>query len=167
MSSNDDNDMLWALKLAALLHKVWEIDYEEWLGAQEAWQMATAAGAEAAGQRAELGRIAPGTRADLVLLDLESLAFTPLNDPLRQLALSATARDVASVLVGGRWVLRDGRLTGIDEDAVLAEARARGREIVARYDEGFEIGTRLLGGLRAGRLDALGTDVGVKRSLPL
>jgi guanine deaminase len=167
MSSNDGNDMLWALKLASLLHKVWGIDYEEWLGAADAWQMATAAGAEAAGYRDDLGRVAPGFRADLVLLDLESLGFTPLNDTLKQLALGATARDVASVLVGGRWVLRDGVLTGIDEDAVLAEARERGRDVVARYDAGFEVGRKLLDALRVGWLEALRADVGVERSMPL
>ena len=43
MSSNDGNDMFAALKVAGLLHKLWDIDYERWLGAREAWQMATAA----------------------------------------------------------------------------------------------------------------------------
>ena len=167
MSSNDGNDMLWVLKLASLLHKLWGSDYEEWLGAADAWEMATAAGAEAAGLRDDLGEIVPGFRADLVLLDLDSLGFTPLNDPLKQLALGASHRDVASVLVGGRWVLRDRVLTGIDEGAVLAEARERGRDVVARYDAGFEVGKKLLDALRAGWLDAFRTDVGVDRSLPL
>src|SRR5438876_1991262 len=49
MSSNDGNDMYAALKSAGLLHKLWETDYQEWLGAREAWQMATAGGAVAAG----------------------------------------------------------------------------------------------------------------------
>src|SRR6266566_2468667 len=43
MSSNDGNDMFAALKTAALLHKLWELDYEQWAGAAEAWAMATAA----------------------------------------------------------------------------------------------------------------------------
>jgi cytosine/adenosine deaminase-related metal-dependent hydrolase len=165
MSSNDGNDMLWALKLASILHKVWEIDYEEWLGAQEAWQMATAAGAESAGYADDLGRIAPGFHADVVLLDLESLGFTPLNDPLKQLALGATARDVASVMIGGRWVMRERALIGIDEEAVLDEARERGRDVVSRYDAGFEVGRKLLDALRAGWWEAFSTDVGVLRKL--
>ena len=44
---DDGNDMFGALKAASLLHKLWEIDYERWLGAAEAWHMATAAGATA------------------------------------------------------------------------------------------------------------------------
>jgi guanine deaminase len=164
-SSNDSNDMLGVLKAASLLHKLWETDYEEWVGAAEAWRMATLGGARAAGDSDGLGALEPGRRADLVLLDLESLAFTPLNDPLRQLALASTAAAVDSVLVGGRWVLREGRLTGIDEDAILAEARETGREVVARHDEGFRVGRELLASVRAGWLEAMRTPVGVERKV--
>ena len=165
MCSNDGNDMFATLKTAALLHKLWEVDYEQWLGATEAWAIATAGGATAAGDPGGLGAIEPGRRADLVLLDLDSLVFTPLNDPLRQLALGSTTLAVSSVLVGGEWRVRDGRVTGIDEAAVLAEGRARGAEIVARHDEGFRVGQELLASVRAGWLEAMKTDVGVERKL--
>jgi 5-methylthioadenosine/S-adenosylhomocysteine deaminase len=167
MSSNDGLDMFASLKLAALLHKLWAIDYEEWLGAREAWRLATEGGAAAAGDRDGLGRIGPGRRADLVLLDLESHVFTPLNEPLHQLAFGSTTLAVDSVLVGGRWVVRGGRATGVDEDELLARVRETGREIVGRFDEAFELGKQLLAGLRAGWLDALRTDVGVERKLSL
>jgi 5-methylthioadenosine/S-adenosylhomocysteine deaminase len=167
MSSNDGLDMFASLKLAALLHKLWAIDYEEWLGAREAWQLATAGGSAAAGDREGLGRIAPGRRADLVLLDLESHVFTPLNDPLRQLAFGSTTLAVDSVLVGGEWSVRGGRCVRVDEADVLAQAREKGQEIVGRFDEAFELGKQLLAGLRAGWLEALRTDVGVERKLAL
>jgi len=165
MCSNDGNDMYAAVKTAALLHKLWEADYEEWLGAKEAWSMATEAGAAAAGDRDGLGRIEPGRRADLVLLDLDSLPFTPLNDPLRQLALGSTASAVRSVLVDGRFVLRDGELAGVDEAAILEAGRELGTEIVARHDEAFAVGRELLASVRAGWLEAMRTDVGAERKL--
>lgn len=165
MSSNDGNDMFATLKTAALLHKLWEVDYEQWLGAEEVWAIATAGGAAAAGGRDGLGSLEPGRRADLVLLDLESHVFTPLNDPLRQIALGSTTLAVDSVMVGGEWRLREGRITGVDEAAVLAEGRARGREIVTRHDEGFRIGQELLASVRAGWLEAMRVDVGVERKL--
>jgi 5-methylthioadenosine/S-adenosylhomocysteine deaminase len=163
MSSNDGNDMYGAVKTAALLHKLRGGDYEEWLGAAEAWLMATEGGAAAAGDRERLGRIEPGRHADLVLLDLDSLAFTPLNDPLRQLALCSSAAAVHSVLVGGKFSLRDGRLTGVDEASVLAEGRELGEAIVGRHDEAFDVGRRLLASVREGWLEALRADVGVER----
>jgi cytosine/adenosine deaminase-related metal-dependent hydrolase len=165
MCSNDGNDMYATVKTAALLHKLWEVDYERWLGADVAWAMATANGAAAAGDREALGRIEPGRRADFVLLDLETIPFTPLNDPLRQVVLGSTTLAVDSALVGGRWVLQGGTLTGIDEEAILAEGRELGAAIVGRHDDAFELGRALLAGVRAGWLEAMGTDVGVERKL--
>ncbi len=165
MSSNDGNDMYAAVKTAALLHKLWEVDYERWLGAAEAWRMATEGGAAAAGDRDGLGRIEPGRRADLVLLDLDSIPFTPLNDALHQLALGSTTLAVRSALVGGRFVLRNGVLTGVDEAALLAAGREFGAAIVARHDESFEVGRQLLASVRAGWLEAMRADVGVERKL--
>jgi 5-methylthioadenosine/S-adenosylhomocysteine deaminase len=167
MSSNDGLDMFASLKLASLVHKLWGIDYEQWLGAKEAWQLATIGGAVAAGDAAGLGCIEPGRRADLVLLDLDSHVFTPLNDPLRQLAFGSSTLAVDSVLVGGEWRVRGGKLTGLDESDVLARARETGREVVGRFDEAFELGQELLASLRGGWLEALGTDVGVERKLAL
>jgi cytosine/adenosine deaminase-related metal-dependent hydrolase len=86
MSSNDGNDMYATLKVAGLVHKLWEIDYHEWLGASEAWAMATSSGAQPMGD-AELGRIAAGARADLVLLDLDSPV--PHRNPLRHVFSSS------------------------------------------------------------------------------
>ena len=118
-------------------------------------------------QAFRLGCIEPGRRADLVLLDLDSHVFTPLNDPLRQLAFGSSTLAVDSVLVGGEWRVRHGRLTGVDEADVLARARETGEEIVSRFDEAFELGRQLLAGLRGGWLEALATDVGVERKLAL
>jgi 5-methylthioadenosine/S-adenosylhomocysteine deaminase len=167
MSSNDGNDMFATLKIAGLLHKLWEIDYAEWLGARETWEMATAGGASAAGGAGDLGRIEAGRRADLVLLDLDSRVFTPLNDPLNHLVFSSATQAVQSTLVGGRWALRDGRLTGIDEEAILAEARELGQAVLSRHDEAFEQASKLLAPLRAGWLTTLKEDPGVTRAVPL
>jgi 5-methylthioadenosine/S-adenosylhomocysteine deaminase len=165
MSSNDSLDMFASLKQAALLHKLWGIDYESWTGALEAWRLATIGGARPAGDADGLGRLEPGRRADVVLLDLESHVFTPLNDPLRQLAFGSTAPAVDSVLVGGEWKVREGRVVTVDEADVLTQAREVGSEIVVRFDEAFELGRRLLAPLRGGWLEALRTDVGVERKL--
>jgi guanine deaminase len=165
MSSNDGLDMFASLKQAALLHKLWGVDYERWTGAAEAWQLATIGGARVAGDADGLGRIEAGRRADIVLLDLESHVFTPLNDPLRQLALGSTTLAVDSVLVGGDWKVRGRELVTVDERDVLSRAREVGRELVGRFDEAFELGRELLAPLRAGWLEALRTDVGVERKL--
>jgi hypothetical protein len=164
MSSNDGNDMYATLKVAGLLHKDPTTDYERWLGAREAWAMATSAGGHAMGDE-RVGRLTVGAHADLVLLDLDSLVFTPLNDPLNHVVFSSTATALRSTMVGGRWVLRDGRVTGVDEQEILAHARDLGRKIVLRHEDGFRVGRQLLESLRRGWLEAMRTDVGVERKL--
>lgn len=167
MSSNDGNDMFAALKVAGLLHKLWDIDYERWLGAREAWQMATAGGAQAAGEATGLGRIEAGRRADLVLLDLDSSVFTPLAHPLHHVVFGSTTTALRSVMISGRWVVRDGAVTGVDEPAILREVREASQSVLSRHDEAWKIADQLLAGVRAGWLQALSSEVGVNRSVPI
>jgi len=160
-ASNDGNDMYATVKIAALLHKHWGTDYREWLGAREAWAMATTAGARPMGD-GTVGRLAPGARADLVLLDLDALVFTPLNDPLKQIVLGSSRTALRSAMVAGRWVLWDDVVTGVDERAVLSEARALGPAVLARHDQAFELGQKLLAGVRSGWLEALHSEGDLK-----
>ena len=69
-------------------------------------------------------------------------------------------------MIGGRWVLREGRVTGVDEPQILAEIRHAARSVLAPR-RSLEIGDQLLAGVRAGWLEALGSDVGVNRSVLL
>jgi guanine deaminase len=94
---------------------------ESWLSAAEAFRAATIGGAVALGIEHEIGSIAPGYRADLVLYRLDRPPLTPLNDPLRQLVFGDAGAAVASVIVDGRLVFHDGRLLTIDEDRLDAE----------------------------------------------
>jgi 5-methylthioadenosine/S-adenosylhomocysteine deaminase len=70
------------------------------------------------------GRIAAGHAADIILLDLDTLAFTPLNDLRRQLVYCETGSSVVTTIVGGEIVMRDRKLLTVDERALRAEARA-------------------------------------------
>ena len=166
MSSNDGSDAYATLKVAGLLHKLWDVDFERWLGAKEAWAMATRGGAQAAGQD-DLGVLEPGKRADLVLLDLDAGVFTPMSDPLQHVVFCSTRTAVDSTMIGGRWVLRGGKVTWVDEAGILAEGRELGRGVLERHAEAFELGDQLMASVRAGWLEALNTDVGINRSVPL
>ena len=71
-----------------------------------------------------IGRIVPGYAADIALIDLDTAAFTPCNDLVRQLVLCEDGSSVRMTIVDGRVVYEDGRLTTVDERALRAEARA-------------------------------------------
>ena len=93
----------------------------------DVYHAATAGGADALG-REDLGRLAPGAKADVVLVDLSHPLMRPVRDPIRSLVYSAAERAVRDVYVGGQRVVQDGRTLNIDSnDALerLQEAQAR------------------------------------------
>jgi cytosine/adenosine deaminase-related metal-dependent hydrolase len=94
----------------------------------DAVEAATTGGAKAVGLP-EIGAIAPGMKADLVLLDLDDLAWQPFNSAARQLVFSETGRAVHTVLVDGRVVLRGGRMATVDEAAFRAELAEVAEEV--------------------------------------
>jgi 5-methylthioadenosine/S-adenosylhomocysteine deaminase len=106
---------------AALLHKLRGDDPARWVGAAEAFRAGTLGGATALGRGQELGTIAEGRIADLALYRLESIPFTPLNNPLGQLVYNETGASLDMLFVDGAPVVQDGRLTQIDETTILAE----------------------------------------------
>lgn len=85
-----------------------------------ALRAATLAGAKAVGLHGAVGAIRPGMLADLTLLDLSDLAFVPFNSAARQIVFAEHGRAVDTVLVGGRPVVRGGRLVTVDEAALAA-----------------------------------------------
>jgi 5-methylthioadenosine/S-adenosylhomocysteine deaminase len=164
-SSNDSQDMFEVVKTVALLHKVQQPDFEHWPGASEVWRMGTLGGAQSFGMRNTLGAVVEGTRADLVLFDLNTVPFIPLNNPLHQLVYCLPSSAVDTVLVEGRVVVRDRRLTWVDEQALLQEGQELGRAFVERSQPAFDLGRQLLPSVAEGYRRAVTHDVGVRRHI--
>jgi 5-methylthioadenosine/S-adenosylhomocysteine deaminase len=125
--------MLDNVRLAALLGSLLPDEPERWLSAREAWTLASEGGARALGL-GDVGRIAPGYRADLLLVRLDGPAFAPLNDPLRQLVYGDHSA-LDTVLVDGEVVLRGGRVVSVDEHAALAAARELHERLLPAFAE--------------------------------
>src|SRR5262245_30874200 len=129
-SANDTSNLFDSVKFAALLQNLDGPAARTESAARAALRMATAGGARAMGMTDEVGAIAPGRRADLILLDLGTLGFVPLNDPIRQVVYCETGASVRTVFVNGRVVVDEGTLTTIDLDTVRAEATEYARKAV-------------------------------------
>lgn len=87
------------------------------------YRAATLGGARLLG-RDDLGRLAPGARADILVINLASLDLGPVADPIRTLVGNGTGRDVQTVIINGRTVMEDRRIPGIDEDDLRRKAQA-------------------------------------------
>ncbi|RZS89706.1 guanine deaminase/5-methylthioadenosine/S-adenosylhomocysteine deaminase [Motilibacter rhizosphaerae] len=119
----DAVDMWGVVRTAGLVHTISGLPDEEWPSAHEVLDCLWRGGAQAVRQPDELGGVRPGMLADLALLDLHGLAFTPLNDVPGQLVYCASGQDVVLTMVDGAVVVDDGAVTTVDEAALLAEAR--------------------------------------------
>ncbi|ADB52482.1 amidohydrolase family protein [Conexibacter woesei] len=100
-------------------------------------RVATLAGAEALGLGDRVGSITPGKRADIVLVRTRTLNAAPVVDPAVAVVHSALPSDVDTVLVDGRVVKRDGRLTTVEPEAVIGRAEVSLRGVCGRA--GFEM----------------------------
>jgi len=127
-ASNNDLDLLGETRTAALLAKA-VAGSATALDAHRALRMATLNGARALGIDEHTGSLEIGKFADLVALDLSGLAQQPVYDPVSQLIYSTSRDAVRHVWVGGKQLLESGRLTRMDEQQVIANARQWGERI--------------------------------------
>ena len=127
-ASSDNQNMYEAARLASYVTRVNGPDPSVWLTSQEAFHAATCGGSRALGFGDLLGRLAPGAKADLVFLDLRSINWLPINNPLNQLLYTEDGLSVLHVMVGGRFVVKDRHLLTIDLQSLAERASvARGR----------------------------------------
>ena len=88
----------------------------------KALEMATIDGARALGLEKEIGSIEVGKKADMITFDLRQPHLFPPDMIALRLVTNASGQDVNDVIVGGRVVMRDRRMTTVDEGAVLDRA---------------------------------------------
>ena len=128
--SNNRQDMFEVLKATVLLQKVHHLDAMA-LQPEDALRMACRGGARAFGLDA-IGSIERGQKADLVVVDLTSPFVAPVHRVPSALVFCASPASVTHVLVDGRVVLDEGKITVVDEQAVLEEAHDAARSVFRR-----------------------------------
>ncbi len=121
VSSNDTSRIFEVMRVAGLVHSAAGPGYETWVAADEILAMATIGGAKTALLEQVTGSLEVGKAADLLILDLRNYAFMPLNDVAKHLVYSENGSSIETVIVAGRIVMENGRLTTVDEQAVFDE----------------------------------------------
>ena len=162
--NTDDTINVWGvMKMAGLIHKITERDYREWPTAAEILTCATSGGARGMRRAHEIGQLAAGFQADLILVDLDTLAFTPLNDLRRQLVFCENGSSVAMTMVAGRVIVEHGRVLTVDEAALRAEVRELSSEFRSTLAATHTAAAQLEPYYREMVLRAAATDVGLDR----
>ena len=128
-------DMIGELRTAALVSKLASGRSED-AAARDLVAAATVDGAAALGRR-DIGRIAPGCRADLVVVGLNGSHLAPVSDPLKTMVWHAGTSDIEAVIVDGRLAVEGGRHLLVDEAAIVADGAAAVRKV---WNEGLARG---------------------------
>ena len=133
-ASNNDLDLWEEMRLASFLQKVDRMDPRA-LPATTVLRMATSGGATAIGLGDTVGSIEVGKRADLIQVAFEDVHHVPTYDIISHLVYVTDEQDVASVVVDGKVLMKEGEMLTIDTDRVTTEATALAARIQAALAE--------------------------------
>ncbi len=123
--------LLETIRVAAYLSRVTEPDPDKWIDAPGMLALSMEGGARAMGEPGRIGTLAPGARADILVIDTRNHWHMPMGDPWRHVLFYEQGAGTEHVWIDGRQVVRGGEVLTVDEDAILAEAS----EIAARFAE--------------------------------
>ncbi|HEX7294811.1 MAG TPA: amidohydrolase family protein, partial [Pyrinomonadaceae bacterium] len=127
---NNRLDMFSEMRLAALLQKT--LHGPDILNAETVLRMATVEGARALGEQDALGTLETGKRADVTVVRLNESHVTPRADLASTLVYATQATDVDTVIIDGRIVMRERKLSTIDEAETVAAANREKEQLLVR-----------------------------------
>jgi len=128
---NNRLDMFTEMRSMTLLQKA--MRGPEMLPAKQALRIATIGGAQALGLENQIGTLETGKRADVTVVDLNSLHSTPCPaNPVSAIVYSAQPSDVRTVVIDGQVIMRDRELLTIDERSVVHDAAQELADLITR-----------------------------------
>ena len=131
---NNNNDMFEVMKYASLFQKAIHTD-ASLLPSEQVLYMATMGGAKALGLEKDIGSLEKGKKADIILVDLNTLSLTPVLmgrnfNVLAHLVFAAHGENVDTVLIDGKVIMRGRQLLGVDEERIIAEATQAAQRVI-------------------------------------
>lgn len=132
-ASSNNHNLFQAMKFAALIQKGFHQDATV-ITAEKVLEMATIDGARAVGLEKEIGSIEVGKKADLIVIDFENAFMTPIHHPVSAIVYSALGHEVTTVMIDGRFVMKDGTVSSVDEVTVRRQAQASADDLARRSD---------------------------------
>lgn len=163
LCSSDSARMFDVVKAAGLIHKVQTPDDDLWLTAGEVLHCATLGGARSACLGDQTGSIEVGKKADMLVLDTDTLSFTPCNDLANHLVYSENGSSITHAIVNGEVMAEGGRCLRVDEAALRAELRAEMPAFLAAHARTESLNRRFEPPFREIHQRASRRDIGLHR----
>jgi 5-methylthioadenosine/S-adenosylhomocysteine deaminase len=161
-SGSDVQSAFQAMKMFCLLAAVSEPEPGPPL-AHEAIRHATLGNARTAGLAGRLGALKPGYIADMILIDLNDVAYLPFNSAARQLVYTEAGRGVETVIVDGRVVIKNRKVESFDEEALRREVEGLMRHFSADYEAVVASRKHALPYMLEAHRKVWQTDIGINR----
>ena len=111
---SDNQNMFEAMRIASFVSRIRSPDTNQWFKTSEIMTMATEGSAKVLGFGDKIGKIAIGSLADIVFLNLDNVNFVPFNDPTNQIVHTEDSSAVDSVMVNGEFILKNRKFVNID-----------------------------------------------------
>lgn len=127
---NNRLDAFMEMRMAGLIQKPRKGQAS--LPAADILRMATEGGAKALGLGDDTGTLAAGKRADIIIVNMDSLSAVPSGDVMTNVVYSCSAGDVLLTMIGGQVVYEDGACTTLDEKKIVAEAKRHKKKCMQR-----------------------------------
>lgn len=114
------SDVQLEMRVASLCGKLIEADGSV-VRTRDLYNAATLGGAKAL-RRTDIGRIAAGAKADIIIVDLDNVDIGPVHDPIKALVHYTTARDIQTVMIDGEIIVDNKQMVNVDEEQLTADA---------------------------------------------
>lgn len=117
------------MRLAAMLHRLNQLDYANWLQAKDVFKMATISGAKIMEYDNHRGKIEEGYDADLVFLNKQTTTWAVEYDVITQIVFHENNQSIDSVMIKGKWVMKNKQIISFDEQKVIKRIQQRFKDM--------------------------------------
>ena len=126
--SNNRMDMMREMYLTSLIHKGRTLNPKV-IPAEQVLEMATINGAKCALLEREIGSLEVGKKADLIILNPNTIHSLPLHDPIANIVYTMSSENVESTMCNGKWLMKNREILVLNESNLIEQVKIKSEEI--------------------------------------
>ena len=130
-ASNNRMDMMRDMYLTSLLHKGRTLNPKT-VSAETVLEMATINGAKCALMEKEIGSLEVGKKADLIILNPNTIHSLPMIDPIANIVYAMSSENVESTMCNGKWLMKEKEILFLDEKELLEKIKEQSKKVIEK-----------------------------------